>query len=281
MMRTLLTVAAALLALYLGYLALLYLGQRSMMYPGAGMRVGAEAQLLPPGAEPVAIAAPFGEVRAIFLPAAAPGRAPALLYFHGNAEFAFQNVALLQPLAARGVHVLIVEYPGYAGSDGVPGRATLAEAARRSHDWLARRPEVDPARIIAMGRSIGSGPAVELAAERPLAALVLLSAFASIDDFARGMGAPALLIRDRYDNRARLRAYPRPVLLFHGRNDDIIPFAHAQALAGAAPHAQLVALDCGHNDCPYFGAAFFDTLAEFLSAAGILPQRRPPAATAP
>lgn len=276
-MRNLAMTAAALLAVYAAWLALLYAGQRSMMFPGAGMAFDAVHQPHTTGVEAVAIPSSFGQVRGYFLPAASPGKAPAVMYFHGNAELAVHNVALLQPLAGSGLHVLIVEYPGYAGSDGRPGRDSLDEAARVAFDWLARRADVDPARIVAMGRSIGAGPAVALVGERPVAALVLLSPFASLDGFAHRMGAPGFLIRDRWDNAARLRDYRGPVLLFHGRRDLIIPFAHSRALARAAPHARLETLECGHNDCPYFDPGFFDTLVAFLRRAGVLAP--PPGAT--
>lgn len=272
-MRSLMLIAAALLAAYAVWLALLYVGQRSMMFPGADLQVDAGRYPLVPGAEAVAIPAAFGQVRGYFLRAPSSASAPAVLYFHGNAELAVQNVALLLPLSDLGMHVLIVEYPGYAGSDGAPGRVTLDEAARVGHDWLARRTDVDPTRIVAMGRSIGAGPAVALAAERPVATLVLLSGFSSLDGFAHGMGAPAFLLRDRYDNAAALRHYPRPVLLFHGRRDRIIPYAHAQTLSQAAPGAKLVTLDCGHNDCPYFEPAFVVILEQFLRDGGILARR--------
>lgn len=275
-MRTLVLTVAALLALYASWLAALYLGQRGMMFPGAGMTLDAEAsspEIQLPGVQSVVIPASFGQVRGYFLHAASPGPAPAVVYLHGNAELAVQNVALLQPLAEMGLHVLIVEYPGYAGSDGTPGRNTLDEAARVAFDWLAGRTDVAPGRMVAMGRSIGAGPAVALVGERPVAALVLLSPFSSLDGFAHRMGAPAFLIRDRWDNAARLRDYRQPVLLFHGRSDGIIPFAHSGALVTAAPHARLEALDCGHNDCPYFDRAFLQTLSAFLSEAGVLPPR--------
>lgn len=269
-MRTLALTAAALLAMYAAWLAMLYLGQRSMMFPGAGIAIDGARQPRTPGAEAVAVPASFGQVRGYFLPAATAGSAPAVVYLHGNAELAVHNLALLQSVAELGLHVLVVEYPGYAGSNGRPGRDSLDEAARVGFDWLAGRTDVDPARIVAMGRSIGAGPAVALADVRPVASLVLLSAFSTLDGFAHRMGAPGGLIRDRWDNAARLRDYSGPVLLFHGRKDLIIPFAHSRALARAAPRARLETLDCGHNDCQYFGPGFVDTLDAFLHQAGVL-----------
>jgi uncharacterized protein len=269
-MRSVLLFAGVLLALYLTWLALLFAGQRGIMFPGTGIGGQIDALPLPPGGRHVAVPASFGTVRAVWLAAAAPAPAPALLYFHGNAELVAHNIGLLQPVAGLGMHVLLVEYPGYAGSDGVPGRDSLDEAARVAFDWLVRQPDVDPQRVLAMGRSIGSGPATALAAERPLAALVLLSGFSSLSQLAAGLGAPGVLLRDRWDNRAALSGFAAPLLLFHGRRDTIIPFAHASQLAEVVPQAQLVALDCGHNDCPYFDPAFTATLAAFLRDADVL-----------
>jgi uncharacterized protein len=270
LMPGLLRLTLVVLAIYLGYLALLYVSQRSVIFPGAGIGARWESPSLPVGAESVAIEASFGSVRAVLLSAAGPRPAPALVYFHGNAEFVGQNIGLLQPLTAFGLHVLLIEYPGYAGSDGRPSRASLAEAGRRGYDWLAQRDDVDAARIVAVGRSIGAGPAVELASERPIAAIVLLSPFSSLAALARTLAAPGFLLRDRYDNLALLREYRKPVLLFHGRQDEIIPYAHSVALAEAAPAAQLQPMDCRHNDCPYFvDEGFMRVLLAFLLRAGI------------
>ena len=269
-LRSVLPWAVALLALYLAWLVLLFATQRSMMFPGASMLPANDMRALPEGAQAVAIDASFGTLRAILLRADAVQPAPAVVYFHGNAELAVHNAPLLHPLAALGVHVLLVEYPGYAGSDGKPSRASLAEAGRLAHAWLSAHPDVNASRIVAMGRSVGSGPALELAAQRPVAAVVLLSPFSSLDGFAHRMGAPGLLIRDRFDNRARLRMFAGPVLLLHGRNDTVIPFSHSQDLAAAAPQARLVPMACGHNDCPYFDATFFGTLESFLREGGVI-----------
>jgi uncharacterized protein len=269
-MRSLLSLVAIAFAIYLAWLGMLYVSQRSVLFPGAGMAWRWDPQALRHGAEPLELAASFGNVRGVFLAAPVDGQAPALLYFHGNAEFVDQNIGLLQPITALGVHVLLVEYPGYAGSDGRPTRDTLAEAASVGYDWLARHGAVDAGRIVAMGRSIGSGPAVDLAGERDIAALVLLSPFASLDMMARSMGAPGFLLRDRYDNRVGLAGFDGPVLLFHGRADDVIPYAHSQALLAAIPRATLHTLACRHNDCPYFDAAFMRALQQFLRESALL-----------
>jgi hypothetical protein len=276
MIRSLISLLGIALLAWAGWLALLYVQQRSMMFPGAGAGWPGVGAALPPHGEKVTLPASFGTAEAVFLPAhGVDGRAPAALYFHGNYEFVDQNLELLDRVAALGLHVLLVEYPGYAGTDGRPTRATLNEAARLGYDWLAAHPDVVAERILAIGRSVGSGPALDLAAARRLAAVVLLAPFTSVADFARRYGAPAFLVRDRYDNRARIRAYDGPVLLFHGRADGVVSFAHSEALAGMASRATLVPLECGHNDCPHFDPDWLARLQQFLAAEGILAPEPP------
>lgn len=267
MVRALGRVAMLVVLGYALYLALLWTQQRSMMFPGAGVPAPA-MPVLPDRAVAVDLQAGFGGFEAVFIEAAPAAPAVAtLVYFHGNAESVAHNLRPFARISDDGFHVLLLGYPGYAGNDGRPSRATLMQVARAGHDWLQRHPAVDPARILAMGRSVGSGPATELAAERRLAGLVLLSPFTSVADFARQFGAPGFMVRDRFDNLARLEAFTDPVLVFHGSHDEVIPYAHGQALAQASPQATLVTLACGHNDCPYFDAAFRRQLLDFARTA--------------
>jgi fermentation-respiration switch protein FrsA (DUF1100 family) len=78
-----------------------------------------------------------------------------------------------------------------------------------------------------------------------------------------------LLLRDRYDNLT-LRDYNGPVLLFHGRNDHIIPYRNSEYLLKAAPNATLVPMECGHNDCPFFEPESMERLRQFLVHNGVL-----------
>ncbi|MBF6025383.1 alpha/beta hydrolase [Lysobacter niastensis] len=270
MLRGLMLIVGAAIAVYVCYLALLFLQQRSVMFPGSTTDAFGVGLTPPERSETVLIPASFGNVQGVLLPARTDRRrAPAVLYFHGNAEFVDDSLHMLEPLTAMGVHVLAIEYPGYAGSAGSPSQESLDEAARAGYDWLARRPDVDPARIAAIGRSIGTGPASALSRQRPVRALVLLAPFASIDDFARSLGAPAFIARDRYDNVARLRGFRRPVLIFHGRSDEVIPYRHSEILLKAAPDATLVPLECGHNDCPFFTPPSMQRLRQFFTQAGM------------
>src|SRR5256885_9957821 len=106
--------------------------------------------------------------------------APLVIYFGGNAE----EVSWLTEVADQfaGWSLLLVNFRGYGESEGKPGEKKLLQDALVIHDHAKQRPDVDPRRIVAMGRSLGSGVAVHLAAHRPLLRVILVSAFDRIVD---------------------------------------------------------------------------------------------------
>ncbi|MBL8297450.1 MAG: alpha/beta hydrolase [Rhodanobacteraceae bacterium] len=263
----------ALLA-YAGYCAFFYTVQRQLMFPLAdGSRYPFPAELAPP-ARLVEVAVSFGRARAVFLPGPST-QAPAVLFFHGNAETADQHLRSFDALRALGLHVLLVELPGYAGADGTPDFHSLVEVSTAAYDWLVQQPLVDSSRIVALGRSVGGAPAAELSRHRSLAALVLLSTFASSADLAHDHYLPAWLVRDPFDSAARIAAFPGSALLMHGDQDTLIPPRHAHKLAAASPRTQLYREACGHNDCAYFERDLALLVGRFLRAQRVLAAAAP------
>lgn len=261
---------------YAAYAAFFYTVQRQLLFPLADGQRHPFRVLLAAPARLVEPTVSFGRARGVFLPGsrvepdpAAP--APAMLFFHGNGETIDQHLSSFDALRALGLHVFLLELPGYAGADGEPGFDSLIEASTAAYDWLAQHPLVDRARIVALGRSIGGAPAAELSRHRPLAALVLLSTFASTADLARDHYLPRWLVRDPFDTAARVAAFPRAVLLMHGDNDGLIPLAHARKVAAASPRAQLHREACGHNDCAYFDRDLARLVGDFLRTQQLLP----------
>jgi len=254
----------ALLALA-GYWALLFLAQRSLLFPAP--RAPAHATR-PSEAQPVWFDVPGGRSEAWFLPptGGVPGPAPLLLFTHGNAELIDYWPEAFDGARARGVAVLLLEYPGYGRSTGRPNERSISQAALAAFDWVVTQRGVDPDRIVAYGRSLGGGPACVLAAQRRIAALILESSFTSVRTFARRYGAPAFLVRDRFDNLAAVRAYAGPVLVLHGDRDEVVPTAEGRALAAASARGTLVIRPCGHNDCP----SSWEPIARFLEEHALL-----------
>jgi pimeloyl-ACP methyl ester carboxylesterase len=189
-------------------------------------------------------------VEAWLLPGSAAGPAPVMIYAHGNGELIDGWADEFAPLRAAGIHILLVEYPGYGRSRGSPSESSVTAALVAAHDRVIADARVDPRRIVGYGRSLGGGAIAQLAARRPLAALVLESTFTSLTDVIRGYFVPDLLIRNHFDTRQALAGYHGPVLLLHGQFDRVMPIAHAHAMQAALPNAELHVFPCGHNNCP-------------------------------
>jgi pimeloyl-ACP methyl ester carboxylesterase len=266
-MGTLVRILVVVLVVYLGWAGLLWFGQRSVLYPGATRRTAPAGPPPMEGLERLWLDTSVGKVEAWRLAPAgdSPGPKPAVVYFHGNGELIDDWPRMTGGLRERGFHVLLVEYPGYGRSEGKPGQGPITEAALAAWDSLVARDDVDPRRIVAYGRSLGGGAACRLAAERPVAALALTSAFTSVRDFARGYLLPGFLVKDPFDNVAVVREFDGPVLVTHGRLDATIPHRHGRRLAAAAKHGRLVSLDCAHNDCPPDFEAHWDDVAGLVA----------------
>jgi pimeloyl-ACP methyl ester carboxylesterase len=248
------------------YVALLFSLQRSVMYPGRRL-VAPPPPAGSDGPERYWLTAGPGGTEAWYLPPVSHDparRSPALLFFHGNYELIDHWIDEFVGIRSLGFGVMLVEYPGYGRSEGTPSLRSIMQAGVAAYDRLVARPDVDPARIVLYGRSLGGGPASRLASLRPAAAVVLQSTFSSVRHFARGFLVPSFLMRDRFDNVAALHDFPGPVLIMHGRDDDVIPVAHAHRLAAALPTATLTLLPCAHNDCPPEWDTVWDAVAALV-----------------
>ena len=260
---------------YLGYTVLFFMMQRRMVYPGAYMSLGSSGTTASvTGLEKIWFTTSVGRVEAWYIPARSENgseRSPAVIFTHGNAELIDEWPEDLNRFAEMGVGVLMVEYPGYGRSEGSPSQRSVMEAVTAGYDWLVKRDDVDSTRIVAMGRSLGGGPAVALTGERAVSAVILQSAFSSVGAIAWGAyKLPPFLVLDQYDNRRALSSFSGPVLVVHGRRDDVIPYGHGVLLADVAENGKLITLECAHSDCPPSWEDFFDEISRFLSEAGII-----------
>merc|ERR1712194_227839 len=175
-----------------------------------------------------------------------------------------------------GVDVVGFEYTGYGPASGAKLATTnLNEDADAAYELLLRS-GVPASRIVAYGQSIGSAPACHLASKRPLAGLILHSALASalkvIDPKPEACCRPSCAVTclDTFHNDRAIRSVTCPVLIMHGRMDEIVPFRNAEYL-----HAQLqprarwppyYSPEAGHNDLMETDpASYFQELSDFLT----------------
>jgi len=190
----------------------------------------------------------------------------ALLYFGGNAEDVAGNVeAFAQAFPDRSLY--LVNYRGFGGSSGRPSEAGLVADALAVFDHVQRE---HPA-VAVMGRSLGSGVAVQLASARPVERLVLVTAYDSLVNVARGYFRwlpVGLLMRDRYESARRAPQVSAPVLVVIAGADEIIPRERSDALAAAFAPGQtrvVVVPGVGHNTLD-LSPQYLEAVRQFLAA---------------
>jgi fermentation-respiration switch protein FrsA (DUF1100 family) len=265
---------------YFAYCCFLFVMQRRIIFPRSLVPYSSETEKAVEGVEKIWLASHSGKFETWFMPPLNinPSKpvqvkpAPAVIFGHGNAELIDFCTEELRGFTRMGIGVLLIEYPGYGRSEGSPSQKSISRAFNTGYDYLISRKDVDPSRIILFGRSVGGGAVCDLASNKPSAALILQSTFTSVRTFASRFLAPGFLVRDPFDNLAVVSTYTGPVLIIHGKKDDIIPFSHGKTLYEKSLKGKLIVYDCSHNDCPPDYVIFIKNIETFLTDVGIINQ---------
>jgi len=179
---------------------------------------------------------------------------PLILFCHGNAGNIGDRIEILAFLHSMGFPVLIFDYRGYGRSTGHASEMGTYADARAALAWLAGR-GWQPQHIIYLGRSLGAAVALNLALEKPPAALVLESPFTSVAAMGR-LHYPVIyrlfgwLLDAEYDNLAKIGNLRSPLWIIHGTADTIVPSTMSEELIAAAsqPKHLLLLPKVDHND---------------------------------
>lgn len=258
---------------YAALLALLWFGQERLLFV---------PRVLPqdhrfdfgPDVDEVWIDVPGARLNALHL--RRPGARGVVFYLHGNAGHLQSWFVNAEWWRARGFDLFMLDYRGFGKSSSrIQGEAQLHADVRAAWDTMRARygPTLPPKRIL-LGRSLGTGLALHLAADladEPAAAgdpalTVLVSPYLSLTAMAREHYpfVPTALLRYPMRSDLALARFTGPVLALHGDRDALIPLAQAQALVALAPQrARLVVVPgADHNDLQRF-----DTYQRSLEAA--------------
>ena len=263
-MTILIWIAALAFCLYVALAATVYLTQRSLMYFPDRVHVTPAQAGLPEGSE-VALIAADGASSLAWHVAPRPDK-PVVLYFHGNGGSLTHRVGRFRKLVTAGIGLVALEYRGYGGLPGSPSETGLIADATAAYAFAAAR--YPAAQLVAWGESLGSGVAVALAADKPLGRVILEAPFTS----ALAVGQShywylpvRLLMKDQFRSDARIASVAAPLLILHGVQDRIVPYAmgeHLFELANKPKHIVRF-LDGSHEDLDAHGA--LDAVARFLS----------------
>ena len=196
------------------------------------------------------------------------GPHPAVVYFGGRSEevsWVVRDAGKLFP----GMAVLAMNYRGYGNSHGEPGEQHMVEDGRLLYDWLAERAHVDANRVAVVGRSLGSGVAVQVALERAVHSLVLITPYDSILAIAKRKfrAVPVeYVLRHRFESVKYAPSLKAPTYVLRAASDDVVPHSHTDLLVAQLGklHLDETVADSDHMNIPYLEATQHK-IADFLT----------------
>jgi fermentation-respiration switch protein FrsA (DUF1100 family) len=186
-----------------------------------------------------------------------------ILFSHGNAEDIGTIESFMLQLRDSGFAVFAYDYRGYGTSEGTPSENNTYRDIDAAYKYLIETKKIPPGKIIVHGRSIGGGPAVDLASREPVGGLILESTFTSA---SRVLTNIRIFPFDKFENVNKIVSVRCPVLVIHGKKDRTISFQHGEKLFEAAkePKVSFWVETAGHNNLfNAAGEAYLETIRDF------------------
>lgn len=198
-----------------------------------------------------------------------------LLFFHGNAGNISNRLYKIKGWVDRGFDVFLIDYRGYGRSKGtIRHSEDVLKDAAAAFEWLTEKSKggsrTAPTSIILYGESLGTYPAIRLAAEHPVAALILEAPFTSLYEVAKThypFVIRPLMQPFEFSNMEHIGKVRSPVFILHGNQDEICPYAMAGELFERAPEPKgFLSIPNGrYNDLPMVaGDDFYEKPYEFI-----------------
>ena len=257
---------AAAAFMYAALCALVYFAQRGLMYFPDRTHTAPAAIGLPEAKEEKLVTAD-GETIIVWHIPPRDNTQPVVVYFHGNGGALNLRKERFARLALQGFGVIGVSYRGYGGSTGTPTEEGLIADGIAAYEFAAKL--YSPARVALWGESLGTGVAIAVASEAPVAKLVLETPFTSAADVGAAIYfflPVRLLMKDQFRSDLRIARVTAPILILHGERDSVVPIRFGERLYAMIPGTKkFVRIAAGeHYDLDRHGG--FHAAAEFLAA---------------
>jgi uncharacterized protein len=190
-----------------------------------------------------------------------------ILLFHGNAGNLFNRVYKLNELNKLDLNILIISWRGFSGNKGKPTEKNLYHDAQEAVKWLKAQ-GLEDKDIVLYGESLGTAVATELASKNNFGGIILESPFTSMVDTAK-IYYPYLpvnlLLKDRYDTKSKIRAIKTPILIMHGKMDNIIPQSMGLELFEKANYPKFSYFPEGDNHMMEYNSQLLNKIKLFIS----------------
>merc|ERR1712113_374893 len=192
-----------------------------------------------------------------------------LLFSHGNAEDLGMIIQYFREVShILEVNIFAYEYTGHGMSTGEPHEQAIYADIEAAFKYLRDIIGIPWTEVVLYGRSIGSGPSIHLATQTAVRGVVLQSPLCSI--YRVAMRSRYTLPGALFPNIDRIRNVKSPVYIVHGKEDEIVPFWHAEELVGNTRKDVLYppyfVENGGHNNLEIVARQpFYDNLSKFLN----------------
>jgi len=263
-----------LLVAYLVVLVSMYLGQRRLTFPSSHYAPSL-AEVNAPHFSQVEMTTADGiQLAAWYAPPRDPAL-PVIVHYHGNGSYLGSRLFATEGQIAEGYGVLLTSYRGYSHNAGVPSEEGLYMDARATLDWLKGQGITN---IVLQGESLGTGVAIQMAAERKVSALILEAPYTSLPDVA-ATHYPFLpvrwLMKENFNSLQKVGLIKdTPLMILTGERDQVVPAIHGHQIFDAAnnPKVALWLPEADHFSLYQFGAGpaimqFLDSLFKAKPAA--------------
>ncbi len=245
------------------YAGVLFLLQNKMLYKTDPHVVTPQAIGLK-GVQARWITAQDGTKLVIWAAQAKPDK-PTILFFPGHSDTLAHHAARFCAFLGEGWGLRALSYRGYGGSEGEPSEKNIISDALLLYKKTIKE-GITPQNLILYGDSLGTGVAVQIAAARPAAALILEAPYSSITEVAesRYLVPANLLLRDQYRSIDFIDKISMPLLWLHGKQDRTVPFRFGEKLFDRAHKPKQAAIfpEGGHDNLYEYGA--FEKVRDFV-----------------
>ena len=149
-----------------------------------------------------------------------------ILFLHGNAGSLENRIHKINHFQNININFLIIAWRGFNGNEGKPTEKGLYEDAESAVSWLKSK-GIKESNIIIYGESLGTGVATEIAQNKNFAGIILESPFTSMIDAGKDKYPylpVRLLLKDKYESDKKIKNINTPILIMHGKVDNIVPF---------------------------------------------------------
>ena len=189
-----------------------------------------------------------------------------LVFFHGNAGNLSNRIYKLNQLSKLDLNIIILAWRSFSGNEGEPSEQNLYNDAKKTIEWLNSR-GVKNKNMILYGESLGTGIAVELSQTNQFGGIILESPFTSMTNAAKNI-YPWLpvkyLLKDKYDSEKKIKNLQIPILIMHGKKDNIVPFKMGEKLYDLANNPKFFYFTENDDHMMTFDEKLVSTIKNFL-----------------